>query len=52
MIYSIKMDNHAVTYMQQIATHVVEHFQHLFNNASILQYFSLMEELIPNLINY
>lgn len=44
LIHSLKVDNQVVTDKEHITNHVVEHFHNLFNNVSVLQNFSLVEE--------
>lgn len=51
LVQSIKVDNQMVTDNEQISSHVMEHFQHLFNNGSILMDFILVDEVFPNLVN-
>lgn len=52
LIHSLKVENQVAPDKEQISNHVVEHFQnHFLNHSSILQEFSLVEEVIPNLVN-
>lgn len=45
------MDKQILTNKEHITNYVVEHFQNLFKNASILEDFSLVENMIPILVN-